>query len=47
MAAKNAGMRCIGITTSRTSEDLNLADFVVSSHNEIIQLFKQSESETV
>ena len=47
MAAKNAGMYCIGITTPRTSEDLNLADFVVSSHNEIIQLFKQSESETV
>ena len=43
MAAKNAGMYCIGITTSRTSKDLGLADVVVSSHNEIIQLFKQSE----
>ena len=43
MAAKNAGMYCIGITTSRTIKDLGLADVVVSSHNEIIQLFKQSE----
>ena len=47
MAAKNAGMHCSGITTSRTSEDLDLADFVVSSHEEIIQLFKQSDSDTV
>ena len=43
MAAKNAGMYCIGITTSRTHEDLDDADVIVSSHNEIIQLLKQSE----
>ena len=46
MAAKNAGMYCIGITTSRPSEDLDHADVVVSSHKEILQLFKQSDKKT-
>ena len=41
IAANNAGIRCIAITTTHDREELAHADYVVDCHDEIIPLIEK------
>ena len=40
-SAKNAGMKCIAITTNNSKQDLQKADFIIDHFNEIDQILEQ------
>jgi len=40
IAAKNAGIRCIAITTTHDREEISHADYVVDSHDEILPIIQ-------